>query len=236
MKRIVFDIETEAFTKEFKDADPVRARTRLAPRMRIACAFDESRSTYLYFGPRQGPALIRLLQSANEIVSFNGKHFDLLVLRRHCGLKGRVPRKGKHIDVCQEMSDRAGFRVSLDVAARLNLGERKRIDGRKMGALTVDELKIACRSDVYQTYRLFQRYVRGTLQVPEKPSRKWGGETEKSYSDAPRECPSCHAHNCLEEIDWETGEMTDGQLGDYLAGVYGSAECRRCGDLIDWGL
>jgi len=74
------------------------------------------------------------------------------------------------------------------------------------------------------------------LQIPEKLGRNWDGEKEKSYSDAPWECPSCHAHNCCGEIDLETDEMTDGQLADYLAGVYGSAECRNCGDVIDWGL
>lgn len=235
MKRIVFDIETEPFTEAFKKAESVRLRIKHAPRMRVACVFDESSSAYLYFGPQEAPALIRLLQSADEIVSFNGKHFDVLVLRRHFGLKGRVPRKGMHIDLCEEMSARAAFRVSLDAAVRLNLSERKHTDGRKMDALTIDELKVACRSDVCHTYRLFQRQVDGKLRVPERTWGKRSADSEKSYSDAPRECPSCHALNCLEEMEWDTDEMSDGQHSDYLAGMYGSAECRRCHDVIDWG-
>jgi hypothetical protein len=235
VKRIVFDIETEPFTKAFQEAESIRARTKLAPQMRLACTFDESRAVYRYFGPREGRSLIKQLQSADEVISFNGNHFDILVLRRHYGLKGRVPHKGRHTDLCEIMSAGAEFRVSLDVAARLNLGEKKHTDGRKMNALRLDEIKLACQSDVCQTYRLFQRYISGTLQVPTKSWGRWDGQAEKSYSDAPRECPSCNAHDCLEEIDGETDEMSDGQLSDYLAGLYGSAECRKCGDVIDWG-
>jgi len=143
MKRIVFDIETEPFTKAFKEAGSVRLRMKLCP--------DESRSAYHYCGPHGGRALIRLLQSADERVSFNGKHFDVLVLRRHYGLNGRVPSKGKHLDLHEVMTAKAGFRVSLDAAAMLNLGERKHTDGRDMDALNLDALKVACRSDVCQT-------------------------------------------------------------------------------------
>jgi hypothetical protein len=69
-------------------------------------------------------------------VSFNGKNFDILVLRKHCGLKGQIPRKGTHIDLCEIMTAKAGFRVSLDLATKLNLGEGKHTDGRAMNALS----------------------------------------------------------------------------------------------------
>jgi hypothetical protein len=168
-------------------------------------------------------------------VSFNGEHFDVLVLRRHHGLTGRVPLNGRHIDLYEILTAKAGFRVSLNAAVKLNLAERKHTDGRNMGILKLEELKIACRSDVSQTYRLFQRHISGILQVPTSRWTTQSNGSERSYSDAPRECPSCHALNCLQEVEWDTDEMTDGQLSDYLAGMYGSAECRRCGDVIDWG-
>jgi hypothetical protein len=235
VKRIVFDIETQPFTEAFKDAESIHLKTRLAPRMRLACAFDESRSTYRYFGPRGGRALARLLQSADELVSFNGKRFDVLILRRHCGLKGRAPLKGRQIDLCEITTAMAGFRVSLDAAAKLNLGERRHTYGRNMASLAFDELKVACRSDVCQTYRLFQRHINGTLEIPAREWEKLSVDSEELYSNTPHECPSCHALHCLEEVDWGTDEMTDGQHSDYLAGLYGSAICRNCGDEIDWG-
>ncbi len=235
MKRIVFDIETEPFSEEFKDATTAKARTKHAPKMRVACTFAESCQEYRYFTPRNAAKFIRQLQSASEVVSFNGKCFDLLVLRRHYGLTGRVPSRGKHIDLHEIMSDAAGFKVSLDRAAQLNFSERKHTDGRKMNALTLDELKVACKSDVCHTYRLFQRHVDGTLLVPQRTWRKRGADSEKLHGGAPRECPSCHALNSLEEVEWDTNEMSDGQLSDYLAGMYGSAKCRKCGEVVDWG-
>jgi hypothetical protein len=144
-------------------------------------------------------------------------------------------RPVRHIDLCEIMSIRAGFRVSLNDAAKLNLDEKKHIDGRKMNLLDLNETKLACRSDVCQTYRLFRRYINGTLQIPAKSLRGWHEQAEMSFSNAPRVCPSCHANDSLAEIDWETDEMTDGQLADYLSGMYGTAECRKCSDVIDWG-
>lgn len=236
MKRIVFDVETEQFSAEFREATSDRVKTRLAPRMRVCCTYEEPSGRYRYFGPRQSSALVRLLQSADEIVSFNGKHFDVLVLRRHCGLKGRLPIKGRHIDLCEIMTGLAGFRIKLDLAVSLNLDERKHTDGRKMDALNPEDLELACRSDVCQTYRLYQRYLNGTLLIPERRSGWQSRDRERSYSSAPVECPSCHARNCLEETEWETDNMTEGQLAEYLAGNYGTAECRLCGEFIDWGL
>lgn len=235
MRRIVFDIETEPFSKDFKEAESARARAKFAPRMRLACAFDESSEAYRYFGPKGGRALSKLLQSADEVVSFNGKNFDLAVLRKHYGMKGRVPLKGKHIDLYEIMTTEAGFRVSLDAAVRLNLGERKHTDGRKMDALEPHDLRVACESDVRQTYQLFLRHRNGTLTIPAKTRGRWNSGEERSYSDAPHECTSCHALNCLEEVEWEMDQMSEGQLADYLAGVYGSAECRACGEVVDWG-
>jgi hypothetical protein len=236
VKRIAFDIETEPFSRKFMDAESVRSRTRCAPRMRVACVFDVSHGSYRYFDSNERKALVRLIQSADEVVSFNGKRFDNMVLRKHCGLKGRIPLKGAHIDICEIMSARAGFRVSLDLAARLNLGENKHTDGRKMSALGLEEVKLACRSDVFQTYRLYQRFVDGILVIP--PKQAWNAsrqEEERSYSNVPLQCPSCDVCGSLEEIEWETDDMTDGQLAEYLAGTYGTAACRKCGDVVDWG-
>lgn len=202
--------------------------------MRVACIFDESRQEYKYFTQRNATKLIRLLQSADEVVSFNGKCFDLLVLRKHYGLKGRVPRKGQHIDMHEIMSAKAGFRVSLNVAVNCNFGEKKHTDGRKMNELSDDKIKAACRSDVSHTHRLFQNLISGTLLYPARMQTKmdeeFGGD-----GNMPRECSSCQAVNSLESIEWDTDDMSEGQLFEYIAGMYGSAQCRKCGDIIDFG-
>jgi hypothetical protein len=234
MERIVFDIETEPFGVEFREAKSGKARAKWAPRIRVACTYSESSGKYRFWGSHEARSLIRVLQSADELVSFNGKNFDLPVLRRHGGLLGRTPRKGRHIDLCEIMTRRAGFRVSLDAAARANFGEKKHTAGRKMEMLNPKELQQACRSDVSQTYRLFQQYTVGNLAIPGKSGSR--NPEEKSYSSLPNECSSCGAHDCLEEIgDWDTEVMTEGQLAGYFSGDYGTALCRKCGVVIDWG-
>jgi Zn ribbon nucleic-acid-binding protein len=51
---------------------------------------------------------------------------------------------------------------------------------------------------------------------------------------SPTRCPSCNAGNSLELVEEDTGEMSEGQASDYLAGMFGSSVCRECGHVIDW--
>lgn len=239
MKRLVFDIETEPFTQSFLDAPTESARIKHAPKMRIACIYNELKDEYRYYTPDNADGLIEELINAGEVISFNGKGFDLLVLRKHYGLKGRVPKKGTHSDIHLIMTDVAGFRVSLDKAVRINFEEKKHTDGRAMEALTLDELKIACKSDVSQTYRLWQAHVNGNLRVPLQTRRQWRDRSD--YGDVgpghhmPKECPNCHDVGSLEFVEWETDDMSEGQWADYMAGLYGSAVCQTCIYEIDWG-
>jgi uncharacterized protein YprB with RNaseH-like and TPR domain len=79
-----------------------------------------------------------MLQAADKVISFNGKQFDLLVLRRHHGLKGQVPARGDyhHIDLHQIMSKKAGCLMSLDRAVKINFGESKHTSGHEMAIWT----------------------------------------------------------------------------------------------------
>ena len=235
MKRIVFDIETEPFCQGFRYATSTRMRLRLAPRLRVACLYDIDRDKYRFFGPRQGRSLIRCLRSASELISFNGKAFDILVLRRHLGLLGRVPSRGRHTDVHEIMTHAAGFRVSLDTAVRINLGERKHTSGRKMEVLSMDDLRIACQSDVRHTYLLYQRHADGTLKIPERIRRTPKRVYEPSCDQTPRHCSACSSSGSMQVLDVDLDEMTDGQGSDYLAGLWGIAMCSKCGQLFEWG-
>jgi hypothetical protein len=81
--RIVFDVETEQFTQDFRQAKDIKARLAHAPKMRLACAFDGVR--WMYFLPSEVPELAALLLKADEVVTFNGKP-----KRRHCSTKARA--------------------------------------------------------------------------------------------------------------------------------------------------
>ncbi len=239
MKRLVFDIETEQFTLEFGCAKTRTDRVENAPKMRVACVFNEDRNEHSYYTPETVEMLIEELITADEVISFNGTGFDLLVLEKHYGLNGSVPRNGVHVDIHLLMTKEAGFRVSLDTAVQINFSERKHTDGRNMGTLAIDELKIACKSDVSQTYRLWQGHVNKSLEIPQ--SWKKSGFGFEEFGDVgpghhmPKECPNCHDVGSMEFVEWDTDEMTEGQLSDYLAGLHGSVVCLTCNNEIDYG-
>jgi len=237
-KRVWFDVETELFSEHFRAAMDAKNRLRHAPKMRLACAFDGIR--WMYFLPTQASELINLLLAADEIITFNGKAFDELVLRKHHGLTGEFPVRGKHVDLCQVVYEEENRRISLHRLAELNLGEKKHTKGRSIANLDLEGLKVACRSDVSQTYRLWELWRAGRLQIPEpRPSSRHQGEDDVDLGPGhhmPQLCRICHAVNTLILIEYDTEEMSEGQEADYLAGVSGTAFCEACESEFDWGM
>jgi len=236
IKRVCFDVETELFSEHFRVAADTRNRLKHAPKMRLACAFDGIRWTY--FLPMEATGLIKLLLEADEVITFNGKAFDELVLRKHHKLKGKLPPKGKHIDLCETIYEQENRRVSLHKLAELNLGEKKHTKGRSIANLDLEGLKAACRSDVWQTYRLWELWREGRLHIPER--RASLRRDQEDFFDVgpghhmPQLCPKCHAVNTLILIEYDTDEMSEGQEADYLAGVSGTALCEGCEFEFDW--
>lgn len=204
--------------------------------MRLACAYIESRNAYEFFTQDDASRLIELLQSADEVITFNGKGFDVLVLRKHYGLKGKFPLRGKHTDLHEVLTARAGFRVSLDKASRLNHGEGKHTLGREMSNLDFTALKEACQSDVSQTYRLWLANENSELRVPERAPSRFGVADliGGPGHHMPSLCPICHDVGSLEFVESDTDCMTDGQLAEYMAGTQGFAGCATCSSLIVW--
>lgn len=214
MKRIVFDIETEPFSRAFRKAKSTATRIKHAPKLRLACAYIEDTGEYRYFVPETAAKLVALLQRAKEIVSFNGKGFDIPVLQRHHKLKGPVPKKGIHTDLHIIMSDVAQHRISLDRATQLNLNEKKHTNGREMSELDLEELKVACRSDVWQTYRLFKLFETGKLEIPAK--QYWDDKYSKIYR----------------QLEFDRKMMEYGMIGAFFDRVLHD-KCPGCGLVKD---
>ena len=64
--------------------------------MRLGCAYLEDLDEYRFYPPEGSGELISLLAGADEVVSFNGNRFDLLILPlplRSCG-NGSMPSGG----------------------------------------------------------------------------------------------------------------------------------------------
>jgi hypothetical protein len=66
--------------------------------------------------------LAKLLLAADEVISFNGLQFNELVLRKHCKLKGKLPSKGLHVDLCHE--GMSYDRKLIDITSALADAER----------------------------------------------------------------------------------------------------------------
>jgi hypothetical protein len=192
----------------------------------------------MYFLPSEADALIALLLAADEVITFNGKMFDELVLRKHHKLAGNLPANGEHIDLFAVILERENRKISLHRLAKLNLGEEKHTKGRSMANLDIEALKKACRSDVWQTYRLWELWRDGQLEIPAPLTR---GEQDDPFDVGPGHhmpslCPGCHAVGTLILIEYDTDEMSEGQEADYLAGVSGTAYCDACESEFDWGM
>lgn len=237
MKTACFDLETELSGDAFRKAPDDAARQRHAPRMRVGCVYDGI--GWHDFLREQAADLVSLLQEPDLVVSFNGLAFDELVLRRHHGLKGRLPRTGKHLDLYAELI-REGRGASLDRLARANLGEGKLVQGRSMANLDTEALTAACRSDVMQTWRLWQHWTKGELKAAAVAPRRTEAPDPFDVGPghhAPETCPHCGDVGSLElvEMDTDEDEMTEGQASDYEAGLWGVSICATCHQEVDWG-
>jgi len=244
IRRICFDIETGPFSAEFKAAKGRAERLKLVPAPRIVCAFIEYEDIYRFYEPDQKSmaSFAQALIGADEVITFNGEGYDFLVLEKHYAeIFKKILPKLKSIDMMLLAQRDMGveFPCKLDKLARLNFGEGKMVDGRKMSALNLDELKIACKSDVQQTYGLWQLRRNGKIIYPAFPTFKNIGYDEDgaenwpgSQLDLPSICPGCEVPGTLVSVNPDYDEMTEGQAADYEAGWRHDLMCRNCQMII----
>lgn len=66
MKGFVFDLATELFSDEFRNAHGRWTRLKLAPKMRLGCLYEESKKKHSYFTERTVASLIDILSRATR--------------------------------------------------------------------------------------------------------------------------------------------------------------------------
>lgn len=120
IKRVAFDIETIQFVEAFRNPKNERDKEKHLPKMRVACLYDEQTDSYKYFTVKEVKSFINHIKKADEVISYNGNNFDIPLLRKHYGLRGNVPIKGKHIDMWEIFRRRAGYMVNLNEAVKVN--------------------------------------------------------------------------------------------------------------------
>jgi len=165
---IVLDVSTMPYGIDFAVARTNEDRLQHAPPLLTSCVYFVKSRSYRYFGPSEVNLLVNYLKHTEELVTFNGLKFDLLVLRRHYGLKGRVPLKGKHTDLGMIAERRTGRWVKFKEMIALNLGEEKLdIDRLAHDPVNRSDTNAGCRSDVRQTYKLWRLLNERALRFPQ---------------------------------------------------------------------
>jgi DEAD/DEAH box helicase domain-containing protein len=147
----VFDLETQ------RSAQEVGGWHR-AQLMRVSCGvvYDAKEDLFMDYREEQVPALIEHLKRLDLVVGFNSKRFDYRVLSGYSDFDfGQLAS----CDLLEHISQRLGFRLSLDHLAEATLGIQK--SGSGLDALRwwqqgrMDRLIDYCRMDVQITRDLF---------------------------------------------------------------------------------
>ena len=223
-RAVVVDIETEIIDREFTYATTARDRTRQAPAPSIACAYSTDTGKYTYYRADQFGDLLRLLRRAPQVVSYNGERFDFFVMAKTLNIGITRLKIRQSTDLYRIIVEQTGERVSQNNLSVVNLGETKHTAGNRIPNLEPSAIKTACKSDVNQLYRLYKLYSCGRLRVP------LISLTRKHYNQLPFRgiCPICKDAASIVEMPYDTSQMTEGQLAEYLAGTFGTIRCTTC--------
>ena len=101
-------------------------------------------------------AAIRLIETADEVVTYNGKLYDLENLGKFAGLPGNLPLKGTHTDlrsIC--WSDRI-LGSNLGFTYGEHFDDCPSFD---------DTYEGSAERDVYMTFKLWERWKQGPLKI-----------------------------------------------------------------------
>jgi DEAD/DEAH box helicase domain-containing protein len=150
---LIFDLETQRSAEEVGGWGSAN-KMGLA----LAVVYDVARAAYLTYYEADVDRLLLDLAFADRVVGFNIDRFDLAVLS---GYTDRDLGRIRTLDLLGEIHKIAGFRVSLNHLAEVNLGESKAGDGlqslRWWKEGRIDLIEQYCRKDVDMTKRLWER-------------------------------------------------------------------------------
>lgn len=151
LKKIVLDLETQ---KSFQEVGG-RGKNHLL-KISVACVYDYSTDKYSSFEEHELPKLAPILQTADQIIGYNIKDFDFLVIQPYLNYNiFEVP----YLDLLEEIEKVLHHRIKLDIVAQGTLGSGK--TGSGLEALVyfrqgrMDLLKKYCLDDVKITKQVY---------------------------------------------------------------------------------
>jgi len=165
MDKVVLDIETKNTFQE------VGGRELDKLEVSFVGAYSYNRDQYLSFYEDEMAKLGELLKKTGLLIGFAINYFDVPVLDRYLDFNLRaIPR----LDLLEEFELAAGFRISLNILAKSNLGEGK---SHASGLMAIqlyregklEELKEYCLQDVKLTKDLYDLIrARQYVYIPDR--------------------------------------------------------------------
>ena len=151
MFELVFDLETQNSDFSFDNTGLKEAR------ISVVGVYDYADNEYKTFMEEEFPALWKLFEAADRIISYNGIHFDVPVLNNYYpGDLSKIP----HMDLIVPVKEALGFRLKLNDLAKATLKIEKSADGLQAVKWweegKIDEIKKYCLQDVKVTKELYE--------------------------------------------------------------------------------
>lgn len=150
---LVLDVETQ---KSFKEIGKSKAMSLSKLRVSVVCVYDYLNDTYASYEEKDMVKLEERLQTADLIVGFNIRRFDMAVLQPYFFKSvDQMPV----LDLLDAIEKARGHRASLDSVARATVKEGKSGDGAEALVLfkegRMEELKKYCLDDVRLTRNVY---------------------------------------------------------------------------------
>jgi DEAD/DEAH box helicase domain-containing protein len=151
---LVLDLETQ---KSFKEVGRSKAMSLAKLKVSVVCLYDYLTGEYSSYEEKDMMVLDRRLQTADLIIGFNIRRFDMLVLQPYLF---KPIEQFPVLDLLDDIEKARGHRASLDSVARATLKEGKTGDGAEALVLfkegRMDELKKYCQDDVRLTKDIYE--------------------------------------------------------------------------------
>lgn len=160
-EEVIFDLETQKFFDEIEGSDPADLGVSILS-MYVRTLdenLNEIKGEMISFFEEDLPKAWEIFKSADRIIGFNSKRFDVPALKNYLPQElTKIP----HLDILEHVRAVNGKRVSLGAIANGTLGDHKADDPRnaitywaKHDEESLKKLKYYCEEDVRLTKEVY---------------------------------------------------------------------------------
>jgi DEAD/DEAH box helicase domain-containing protein len=155
MKKIVFDIETKNIFQDVGSNDPVDLDISLVG------LYDYETNKYETFIEEEFDKMWPYFQKAEQLITFNGEHFDIPLLNKYYKKAGLGDlTQVNSLDLLKEVRNSYGRRMKLDQIAQGTFGINKSGNGLEAVAWwrsgEIDKIRKYCIDDVKITKDVYE--------------------------------------------------------------------------------